>query len=176
MRGRLANNATRKAESMAQQSSQPVPPVGRRALRPDTTAPDGSEIRLLIDDRHAARRASLVEVTLPAGQVSKPVYHRTVEEIWYILEGAGQVWRCPPTSRPGSVLPVPVSPGDALTIPTGWRFQFSADARSTLRFLCYTNPPWPGPEEAQPAGAGGLGDATVSGLEPLTHPAHRPNI
>ena len=62
-------------------------PVARRNADPDATAPDGSEIRLLIDDRHSARRASLVEVTLPAGQVSKPMWHRTVEEIWYILEG-----------------------------------------------------------------------------------------
>ena len=135
-------------------------PVARRGPDPDATAPDGSEIRLLIDARHAARRASLVEVTLAAGQVSKPVWHRTVEEIWYILEGSGQVWRCPPTSVPDTVAPVPISPGDALTIPTGWRFQFSADADGPLRFLCHTSPPWPGEDEAQPAGDGGLGEGT----------------
>ena len=49
--------------------------------------PDGSEIRSLIDDRHGATRGSLVEVTLPAGQVSRSVWHRTVEEVWYVLEG-----------------------------------------------------------------------------------------
>lgn len=146
---------------MNKESSAPNLPLARRSTDPDATAPDGSEIRLLIDDRHAARRASLVEVTLPAGQVSKPVWHRTVEEIWYILEGSGQVWRCPPTSQPDSVLPVTVSPGDALTIPTGWRFQFSADAHGPLRFLCHTSPPWPGEDEAQLAGAGGLGEGTV---------------
>ena len=146
---------------MAQQSSQPVPPVGHRALGPDTTAPDGSEIRLLIDQRHQATRASLCEVTLPAGQVSRPVWHRTVEEIWYVLEGRSLVWRCPPHAETDSVAPVSVGPGDALTIPTGWRFQFRAEDGGDLRFLCYTAPPWPEPDEAQPAEQGGLGEATV---------------
>lgn len=146
---------------MPQQPSQPVLPVGRRAEGPDATAPDGSEIRLLIDQRHQATRASLCEVTLAAGQVSRPVWHRTVEEVWYVLEGRGRVWRCPPEAETDSVAPVSVGPGDALTIPTGWRFQFRAEDRGALRFLCYTAPPWPGPDEAQPAEHGGLGEATV---------------
>ena len=144
---------------MNRQSEKPQQPVGRRRLDPDATAPDGSEIRLLVDHRHSARRASLCEVTLPAGQVSRPVWHRTVEEVWYILEGEGRVWRCPPNAQPGTV--APVGPGEALAIPAGWRFQFSAGKAGPLRFLCYTSPPWPGPEEAQPADQGGLGDATV---------------
>ena len=135
--------------------------MGRVGPDADTNAPDGSEIRFLIDHRHAAHRASLVEVTLLAGQVSRPVWHRTVEEIWYILEGRGQVWRCPPGLNPDTVDPVPVGAGDALVIPKGWRFQFSADDDAPLRFLCYTSPPWPGPEEAQATEHGGLGQATV---------------
>ena len=142
---------------MSQESKAPMLPLAHRNEGPDVTAPDGSEIRLLIDHRHAARKASLVEVTLAAGEVSKPVYHRTVEEIWYILEGTGQVWRCPPTAAPDTVPPVPVGPGDALTIPTGWRFQFSADSGGTLSFLCHTTPSWPGEDEAQPAIVWGLG-------------------
>ena len=82
---------------MNQESNLPNLPVSSRNADPDATAPDGSQIRLLIDDRHAARRSSLVEVTLPAGEISQPVWHRTVEEIWYILAGSGHVWRCPPT-------------------------------------------------------------------------------
>lgn len=139
----------------------PIPPIGRRASQPDTTAPDGSEIRFLIDQRHQASRASVVEVTLPAGQVSRPVWHQTVEEVWYILEGQGQVWRCPPDEDPSTINPVTVAPGDALTIPTGWRFQFSASEDGPMRFLCVTMPPWPGEDEAQPADYGGLGPATV---------------
>ena len=138
-----------------------VPPLGRRSEQPDVTAPDGSEIRLLVDGRHLATKSSMVEVGLPAGEVSRPVYHRSVEEIWYILEGAGHVWRCPPDADAESVEPLAVSAGDALVIPTGWRFQFAAGPEAALRFLCHTTPPWPGEDEAVAAEAGGLGEATV---------------
>jgi mannose-6-phosphate isomerase-like protein (cupin superfamily) len=146
---------------MDKSSQQQQLPVGRVSHDPDATAPDGSEVRFLVDQRHAAQQASLVEVTLPAGQVSRPVWHWTVEEIWYFLEGTGQVWRCPPGADAESVAAELVNPGDALTIPTGWRFQFSANEGGPLRFLCYTSPPWQGPEEAQQEGRGGLGQATV---------------
>ena len=136
-------------------------PLSRRSEEPDVHAPDGSEIRLLTDGRHGASKSSVVEVTLAAGQVSRPVYHRTVEETWYILEGQGWVWRCPPDAEAASVPPQEVSPGDALVIPTGWRFQFAAGPEGQLRFLCHTTPPWPGEDEAVAAERGGLGAPTV---------------
>jgi mannose-6-phosphate isomerase-like protein (cupin superfamily) len=140
-----------------QNASIAVPPIARRALQADTVAPDGSEIRLLAGREHAATRASLCEVTLPAGEVSRPVWHRTVEEIWYVLDGSGEVWRCPPDAEPASVPAVEVGPGDSLAVPVTWSFQFRASASASLRFLCYTSPPWPGPDEAQPAPIGGVG-------------------
>ena len=147
---------------MTQQPTSAIPPLARRACAPDVTAPDGSEIRLLIDERHLARGASMVEVTLPAGQVSRPVYHQTVEEIWYVLGGAGRVWRCPPDAPNSLEVPaLSVGQGDALVIPTGWSFQFSAGEAEPLRFLCVTMPPWPGEDEALPADYGGLGAPTV---------------
>jgi mannose-6-phosphate isomerase-like protein (cupin superfamily) len=117
---------------------------------PDAIAPDGSEITLLVTD---AQRASLVEVRLAAGATSKPVRHQTVEEIWYFLAGEGHVWRNPPAGEP---VIDSVSPGSVLTIPTGWEFQFQAGAGADLRFLCYTSPPWPGDQEAEPVPEGGL--------------------
>ena len=90
------------------------------------------------------------------------MWHRTVEEVWYILEGRGQVWRCPAGATSETMESAPVGPGDALFIPTGWRFQFAAEEDAPLRFLRYTAPPWPGPEEAQAAERGGLGQASVS--------------
>jgi len=136
-----------------------TPPAPRRASSiPDAIAPDGSEIRLLVTGEEGAARASLCEVRLPAGGVSRPVYHRSVEEIWYVLAGRGRVWR----SWPGEeAAPMSVQPGDALVIPTGWRFQFEAAPSADLRFLCHTSPPWPGPDEAAAAEHGGLGQATV---------------
>ena len=96
------------------------------------------------------------------GQISRPVYHRTVEEVWYILQGSGHVWRCPlGIDEPSLVAALAVVPGDALVIPKGWSFQFAADELVELRFLCVTMPPWPGDDEALPASFGGLGPPTV---------------
>jgi mannose-6-phosphate isomerase-like protein (cupin superfamily) len=119
---------------------------------PDAIAPDSSEIYFLVGD---ARRASLVEVRLPAGRTSKPVRHRSVEEIWYFLSGEGRVWRQPPGA--GATVDE-VRPGSFLTIPTGWAFQFQASGDAELRFLCYTSPPWPGDEEAEPVNSVGLAE------------------
>ena len=52
-------------------------------------APDGSEIRELV----AVKGASMVHCTLPIGTASMAVVHRTVEEVWYFIQGQGQVWR-----------------------------------------------------------------------------------
>lgn len=134
------------------------PRLGRAAGSPDVIAPDGSEIRILIDEAHGATRASLCEVRLPAGAVSRPISHRSVEEIWYVIAGRGQVWRCPGGATAD---PVDVAAGDTLVIPTGWCFQFRAAPGAELRFLCYTAPPWPGPDEVLPAEEGGLGPPTV---------------
>ena len=146
---------------MSVTNGNPIPPIGHRKPTPDGSAPDGSEIRLLVDANQGAVKSSLVEVTLAPGEVTRPVRHRTVEEIWYVLEGKGQVWRCPSDAVPESVAAIPVSPGDGLAIPTGLSFQFNADPEIPLRFLCYTTPPWPGEAEAVPMEHGGLGDATV---------------
>jgi mannose-6-phosphate isomerase-like protein (cupin superfamily) len=134
------------------------PPAGRASQESDTIAPDGSEIRLLATGAHGALRASLCEVRLAPGAISRPVSHRSVEEIWYVLEGRGRVWRCPPGARAN---PIEVGPGDSIVIPTAWGFQFSAAPDRPLRFLCYTSPPWPGPDEALPVASGGLGEPTV---------------
>src|SRR5260370_39366491 len=91
----------------------------RRSDPPDPLAPDGSEIRLLV----ANSAGSVCEVRLPPGGVSVPVRHRTVQEIWYFLDGEGEVWRQAPD---GSAVTVLVSAGSALTIPLGCRFQFRA--------------------------------------------------
>ena len=146
---------------MTQHSSFKVPALASRSDLPDVTAPDGSEIRLLIDQRHQASAASLVEVTLPAGQVSRPVRHQRVEEVWYVLQGHGEVWRCPPNADPALYAAVAVKPGDSLVIPPRWRFQFSASDAEALRVLCFTVPPWPGDDEAQTTEFGRLGPATV---------------
>jgi mannose-6-phosphate isomerase-like protein (cupin superfamily) len=125
-------------------------------MGPDAIAPDGSEIYRLVGD---AERASLVEVRLAAGLVSRPVRHRTVEEIWYVTGGRGRVWRSAPGDRQGET--VTVRPGAAIRIPAGWAFQFAAAPEAGLRFACFTSPPWPGPQEAVLLESGGLGAPTA---------------
>ena len=138
-----------------------IPPVGRPSGDP-IVAPDGSNVRLLLTNAHGATRCSMVEVTIGAGETSRPVRHRTVEEAWYVLSGAGEVWRCPPGIAAVEVSPVPVVSGDALVIPTGWGFQFRACAGSDLRFVCVTMPAWPGMDEAVDLPKGGLGEPTLA--------------
>lgn len=106
----------------------------------DALAPDGSEIRLL----HSLAGASVVHCTLPTGAVTIPVRHRTVEEVWFFLAGAGQVWR--KQSEREQVLDV--APGLSLTIPLGTDFQFRNTGVVPLEFIIATTPPWPGEDEA----------------------------
>jgi mannose-6-phosphate isomerase-like protein (cupin superfamily) len=113
----------------------------QRGEAADAVAPDGSEIRLLVE--HSG--SSMCEVCLPPGGVSIPVRHRTVQELWFFLEGEGEVWRQSPD---GNAQTESVRAGSALTIPLGCRFQFRNTGRDELRFLCVTTPPWPGEEEA----------------------------
>ena len=106
---------------------------------PDALAPDGSEVRLLA----ALNGGSFAHFTLPPGKVSQAVAHRTVEEIWYVVSGDGEVWR----KLHGEAHVTPVKPGVALTIPLGTCFQFRAGPYG-LSFVAATMPPWPGADEA----------------------------
>lgn len=108
----------------------------------DVLAPDTSEIRLLV----STSRGSMAHGTLPPGQVSLAITHRTVEEVWYITEGRGQVWR----KHDDHEAIVDVAPGSALTIPCGTHFQFRTVGPEPLRFVMCTMPPWPGAQEAAP--------------------------
>jgi len=109
----------------------------------DYLAPDVSEIRLL----PTVNGGGLCHCTLPAGKTSSPVSHPRVEEIWYVLEGQGEVWR----KAAGDGVTVGVSPGMSLTIPTRTAFQFRNTGTGPLRILIVTMPPWPGPQEAEKA-------------------------
>jgi mannose-6-phosphate isomerase-like protein (cupin superfamily) len=107
---------------------------------PTVFAPDGSEVRVLLQ-RPAG---SMAHFTLPPGATSKPVAHRTVEEIWYFLDGHGEMWR----ALDGREETVAVGPGVCVTIPVGASFQFRAGAEAALSAIAITMPPWSGDEEA----------------------------
>ena len=108
---------------------------------PDAVAPDGSDVRVLLQ----GRGGGLAHFELAAGQTSVAVRHRSVEEIWYFLRGRGEMWR-----RSGDdEAVVAVSNGVCITIPTGTAFQFRAVGEEPLSALGATIPPWPGSGEAE---------------------------
>lgn len=107
---------------------------------PDVAAPDGSDVRILL----GLAGGGMAHFALAPGQVARAVTHRTVEEIWYVVEGRGEMWR-----RQGNrEETVALEPGICLTIPLGTRFQFRAAADAPLAAVAITMPPWPGEGEA----------------------------
>ncbi len=113
----------------------------RKLLREYTVlAPDGSEIRELV----AVEGGSMVHCTLPPGATSMAVKHRTVEEVWYITQGHGQMWRKSESAE--SV--VDLKPDLSLSIETGTHFQFRNTGGEDLCLIIVTMPPWPGEQEA----------------------------
>jgi len=120
---------------MSKFATKPLPAL------PDLLAPDGSAVRVLL----AMRGGSMAHFELAAGKTSLAVVHRTVEEIWYVLSGRGEMWR----AEGDQEQIVALEAGICLTIPVGTRFQFRASAAEGLCAVAITMPPWPGPEEAQ---------------------------
>ncbi len=109
----------------------------------DVIAPDGSEVRILL----SLQGGSMAHFRLAAGQVSRAVRHRTVEEIWYILSGTGEMWR----SAGGDEDVASLAAGTCVTIPVGTEFQFRCIGNEPLAAVAITMPPWPNDEEAEAA-------------------------
>jgi mannose-6-phosphate isomerase-like protein (cupin superfamily) len=112
----------------------------RLPARPDAVAPDGSDVRVLLQ----LRGGSLAHFELPPYQTSIAVAHRTVEEIWFFVTGRGEMWR--KLDDQEEVLPV--DPGVCVTIPAGTHFQFRSFGDDPLGIIGVTLPPWPGDGEA----------------------------
>ena len=99
------------------------------------TAPDGSHVRELL----SLPSGSAAHFELPPGAVSRAGRHRSVDEIWFILAGRGEMWR-----RDGRFEEVvTLHPDLCLTIPVGTSFQFRAIGDSPLSAFAVTMPPWP---------------------------------
>lgn len=118
----------------------------QRSEIPDAIAPDGAEIRVLLDRLQGAMRLSLAEALVKPGERTACVSHRTIEEIWYIVGGTGRFRRLAPDGNDEQTAEIAL--GDALLIPTGYRFWVENTGHDDLIFLCCGTPPWPGHEEA----------------------------
>lgn len=106
----------------------------------DVLAPDGSEVRLLA----ATDRGSMAHFKLHPGQTSKAMRHRTVEELWFVTAGRGEMWR----SLAGEDEITALSQGVSISIPVGTAFQFRCIGNEPFEAVAVTMPPWPGPDEA----------------------------
>jgi len=113
----------------------------RLPARPDVVAPDGSDVRVLL----GLDRGGMAHFELAAGATSIAVVHHTVEEIWFVADGTGELWRA---DDGGEEEVVALEPGVCATIPVGARFQFRATGERPLQILGVTMPPWPGEHEA----------------------------
>lgn len=108
--------------------------------QPTEHAPDGSEVRSLL----SLAGGSMAHFRLAAGAASKAVCHRSVDELWFIVAGRGEMWR-----RQGEREEViALEPGLCLSIPAGTHFQFRAGGSEDLAAVAVTMPPWPGAHEA----------------------------
>ena len=116
--------------------------AGERQLpgAPDVTAPDGSEVRILV----SVPRGSMAHFRLQPGQVAQAIVHRSVDELWYVTSGQGRIWRKAADTETVTEL----VPGLSLTIPVGTSFQFRCDGTEPLDIVGVTMPPWPGADEA----------------------------
>lgn len=109
-------------------------------VHPTVVAPDGSDVRILL----GLHGGGMAHFSLAPGQVAAAVTHQTVEEIWFVVSGSGEMWR----ASGGQEEFTKLEPGLCITIPLGTHFQFRAATASGLTVVAVTMPPWPGEGEA----------------------------
>lgn len=109
------------------------------------TAPDGMTVDVLA----RGSRASMARFRLEADAVGRAVRHRTVDELWYVTAGGGELWTHQPHNNQSAAeerVRV-LGPGDSLLIEAGTCFQVRTQSDG-LDVVATTVPPWPGEEEA----------------------------
>ncbi len=112
-------------------------PLSRHTATTES-APDGSKVTVLA---RGARASSCIAV-LPAQSASRTVMHQTVEELWYVMRGHGEIF----CQAINDGTPFQVEAGHSFVIPPQTAFQFRTTS-SELEVLITTIPAWPGDEE-----------------------------
>ena len=113
----------------------------RLPAQPTETAPDGLAVRVLL----GLTGATMAHFELPAGGVSRAATHRTVEEVWFVLSGRGELWRKQSAREEVVVL----EPGVCVTLPQGTHFQVRASKTEPVAVIAVTIPRWPGDKEVE---------------------------
>ena len=102
--------------------------------KPFVTA-DGSTIRELCGlPTGGTVEQSLAEATLEPGQATERHYHGQTEEVYFVLEGEGELELDGDRARLG--------PGDAVPIPPGAWHELRNPGETQLRILCCCAPPY----------------------------------
>ena len=114
----------------------------RLPLKRTAVAPDGSDVRVLL----GLASGGMAHFELAAGKTSAAVMHRSVEEIWFVVAGRGEMWR----KQGAREETIALEPGVCLTIPLGTQFQFRASSTAGVAAVGITMPSWPGETEAVP--------------------------
>jgi mannose-6-phosphate isomerase-like protein (cupin superfamily) len=106
--------------------------VNIEQVKPFTTK-DGSEIRELLAHRNSCiRNQTLAEARLAPGASTAAHHHVATEEIYYVLEGEGEMRLGAQRRR--------VGPGDAIAIPPGAVHELTNTGPRVLKFLCCCAP------------------------------------
>jgi mannose-6-phosphate isomerase-like protein (cupin superfamily) len=108
--------------------------------RPNVLAPDGSQVRILL----RLDGGSMAHFRLDPGQTSIAVAHRSVEELWYVVSGRGEMWRRQEEREEIAQLEA----GACVSIPAATSFQFRCVGVEPFCAVAVTMPPWPGEDEA----------------------------
>jgi mannose-6-phosphate isomerase-like protein (cupin superfamily) len=103
--------------------------TNRRFIQP-FTGEDGSIIRELA----RLARHTLAEIRHPAGTASREHYHTQAEEVYYVLDGHGEVRIDGETQ--------PIGPGDLVEIVAGQRHKLWQRGESDLILLVTCAPPY----------------------------------
>jgi len=94
---------------------------------------DGSDIRELLHPSHTAiKNQSLAEAVISTGQITEAHSHKLTEEIYYILEGKGQMFLGNDDFF--------VETGDSILIKPGQKHCIKNTGNSELRLLCCCSP------------------------------------
>jgi len=113
----------------------------RLPQHPTELAPDGAAVRVLL----GVAGGTMAHFELPAGETSRAVRHRSVEEVWFVLSGRGELWR----KQASREEVVALAPNTCVTLPRETHFQFRASRIGSLAIVAVTIPSWPGDDEAE---------------------------
>jgi mannose-6-phosphate isomerase-like protein (cupin superfamily) len=108
--------------------------INRNAV-PAFVGPDGAIIRELAASRNSsARKQSLAEATIAAGESVTEHFHKTTEEFYYILSGTGLMKIEDEVRQVGE--------GDTVIIVPGQRHKITNNGQTPLVLLACCAPEW----------------------------------